>query len=219
MQLRYLLAMQDVSIQKMLDGFKNFRIKYFYKLDFYQQLRTTGQSPLSLIITCSDSRVDPSILFESNPGEIFVVRNVANLVPPFEKGGGFHGVSAAIEFAVQGLKVKNIIVLGHRQCGGIRALMDSQNHDDSSFVSQWMNIASKAKERVLRDFPEVGFENQCRHCEEEAIKVSIENLRTFPFISNKETTGQVKIWGLYFDLEMGQLNMLSSQSKDFEKII
>lgn len=210
--------MHDTSIQKMLDGFKKFRVKYFHKLDFYQQLRTTGQSPLNLIITCSDSRVDPSILFESNPGEIFVVRNVANLVPPYEKGGGFHGVSAAIEFAVEILKIKNIIVLGHRQCGGIRALMDSQNGDDSSFVSQWMNIAAKAKTKVLQDFPEVGFENQCRHCEEEAIKVSIENLRSFPFISNKETTGQVKIWGLYFDLEMGQLNMLSSQSKDFEKI-
>ncbi len=211
--------MQDVSIQKMLDGFKNFRIKYFYKLDFYQQLRTTGQSPLNLIITCSDSRVDPSILFESNPGEIFVVRNVANLVPPYEKGGGFHGVSAAIEFAVQNLKIKNIIVLGHRQCGGIRALMEAKKADEDSFVSQWMNIAEKAKTKVLSQYPDVGFENQCRHCEEEAIKVSIENLRSFPFISNKETTGQVKIWGLYFDLEMGQLNMLSSQSKDFEKII
>lgn len=210
--------MQDASLQKMFDGFKNFRIKYFYKLDFYQQLNTTGQTPLNLIITCSDSRVDPSILFESNPGEIFVVRNVANLVPPYEKGGGFHGVSAAIEFAVQILKIKNVIVLGHRQCGGIRALMDSHNGDDHSFVSQWMNIAADAKAKVLQDHPEVGFENQCRHCEKEAIKVSIQNLRSFPFISQKETTGQLKILGLYFDLEMGQLNMLSSQS-EFEQIV
>lgn len=211
--------MQDSSIQKMLDGFKNFRMKYFQKLDYYQQLRTTGQTPLNLIITCSDSRVDPSILFESHPGEIFVVRNVANLVPPYEKGGGFHGVSAAIEFAVEILKIKNIIVLGHRQCGGIRALMDFKSGQEDSFVSQWMNIAEKAKTKVLNEYPDVGFENQCRHCEEEAIKVSIENLRSFPFISQKETTGQIKILGLYFDLEMGQLNLLSSQSKDFERIV
>lgn len=211
--------MHDDSILKILEGFRKFRKKYFEQQDFYQELRTTGQTPLNLVITCSDSRVDPSLLFGTHPGDIFVVRNVANLVPPYEKGGGFHGVSAAIEFAVQNLKVKNIIVLGHRQCGGIRNLMDSQNNQPDSFVAQWMNIAKKAKTYVLSHYPEDDFETQCQHCEKEAIKGSIDNLRSFPFIVEKEATSNIKILGLYFDLELGHLHSLSDQSKSFERII
>lgn len=209
--------MHAISILKILEGFKNFRLKYFQQQDFYQGLRT-GQTPLNLVIACSDSRVDPSTLFETSPGDIFVVRNVANLVPPYEKDGGFHGVSAAIEFAVQNLKVKNIIVLGHRQCGGIRHLMVAQNNQAESLVTRWMKIAEPAKVRVLSQYPEIDFETQCVHCEQEAIKDSIENLRSFPFIREKETLGELTILGLYFDLEIGHLYLLSSKSKDFERI-
>ncbi len=211
--------MQDDSLNQFLEGFKGFRKKFFQQQDFYQHLSTSGQSPEHLVITCSDSRVDPSTLFETNPGDIFVVRNVANLVPPYEKGGGFHGVSAAIEFAVQNIKVKNIIVLGHRQCGGIRALMDSENMQKDSFVSQWMKIAEKAKISVLKKQPDADFESKCRHCEEEAIKVSIENLRTFPFIQKNETLGLVTILGLYFDLEQGHLYSLTNRSENFQQIL
>ncbi|MBP9674440.1 MAG: carbonic anhydrase [Bacteriovoracaceae bacterium] len=210
--------MHDQSILKILEGFKNFRKKYFRQQNLFQDLKT-GQSPQNLVITCSDSRVDPSILFESNPGDIFVVRNVANLVPPYETGGGFHGVSAAIEFAVQNIEVKNIIILGHRQCGGIRNLMDSHNTLENSFVTQWMKVAQKAKANVLKKYPHEDFENQCRHCELEAIKNSIENLRSFPFIQQKEAQKKITIVGLYFDLEIGYLYLLSPESADFERIV
>lgn len=210
--------MHDESIMKILAGFKNFREKFFKQQDFYQELRVSGQSPQTLVITCSDSRVDPSILFETNPGDIFVVRNVANLVPPFEQGGGYHGVSAAIEFAVQNLKVKNILVIGHRQCGGIRSLMDTSNSDSNSFVSQWMKIAEGAKNRVLKSHANLDFETQCVHCEKEAIVSSIENLRSFPFISEKESSYQLQILGLYFDLELGHLQMYFEETKKFDRI-
>lgn len=211
--------MHNESVLKILDGFRSFRKKYFQQQDFYQELRTSGQAPNNLVITCSDSRVDPAILFDTNPGEIFVVRNVANLVPPYEVGGGYHGVSAAIEFAVQNIKVKNIIILGHRQCGGIRNLMDSQNSHEQSFIGQWMRIAKKAKASVLQNFPNDDFESQCRHCELEAIKESIENLISFPFIKEKENAGQINILGMYFDLEQGHLYNLSNDRKNFERII
>lgn len=211
--------MHNESLIKILDGFKSFRKKYFQQQDFYKELSTTGQSPNNLVITCSDSRVDPGILFDTNPGEIFAVRNVANLVPPFEKGGGYHGVSAAIEFAVQNLKVKNVIILGHRQCGGIRNLMDSNSSVENSFVNQWVRIAEKAKTIVLNEYPKEDLEAQCKHCELEAIKVSIENLRTFPFIKEKEDSNQIQLLGLYFDLEMGHLYNLSKTTGKFDRII
>ncbi len=219
MFLLYLFLMHRASVIKIFEGFKNFRHKYFQQQDFYHELGTVGQTPQSLVITCSDSRVDPSILFEAHPGEIFVVRNVANLVPPYETGDGFHGVSAAIEFAVQNLEVENIIVLGHKQCGGIRNLMDSKGTSGGRFVTQWMKIAEKAKETVLHQHPDADLETQCFHCEKEAIKCSIENLLSFPFIREKEAAGLVTIIGLYFDLESGHLHLLDNKSNDFECII
>jgi len=130
-------------------GFRRFREKYFLHADhehsFYQRLASAGQSPRTLLIGCSDSRVDPAILTGASPGELFVIRNVANLVPPCEVSEvGFHGTSSAIEFAVVNLKVENVIVLGHRQCGGIRALMTETAESSDSFIGQWMSIAKDA---------------------------------------------------------------------------
>lgn len=189
-------------------GFRKFREKYYLQYDpensVYHRL-ANGQSPKTLLIGCSDSRVDPAILFGSAPGELFVVRNVANLVPPCEpSASGFHGTSSAIEFAVLGLKVENIIVLGHRQCGGIRALMQ-QNENDHSFVGQWMSIAKEARQRVLADASLVDDESRVRKAEMEAIRVSIKNLYTFPFVREAIDQGTLNVFGAYFDLELGQL--------------
>lgn len=204
----------------MMAGFRRFRNKYFEDVNnqnsIYSRLASIGQSPQTLLIGCSDSRVDPAILTEAAPGEIFVVRNVANLVPPCETSAvGFHGTSSAIEFAVKNLKVSNIIVLGHRQCGGIQALMNSQENTNSGFIDQWMSIANEAKKKVLLDHPHEDNQTLCQLAEKESIKVSIKNLKTFPFVLDAIEKKELQLIGIYFDLEQGQLWEYIEDSQSF----
>ncbi len=216
--------MSKTEILRLMAGFRKFHDKYFAnEHPLYQRLSSGGQSPKTLIIGCSDSRVDPAIITSAGPGDLFIVRNVANLVPPFEKGGGFHGISAAIEFAVVNLKVENVIVLGHRQCGGIRALMlnESDKNDpnkEDSFVEQWVRIAQDAKERVLAKHKGEDEEALCRHGEQEAIITSLNNLRTFPFVQAAITDRGLVVMGIYFDLESGQLVEYDEDSAAFRNI-
>jgi carbonic anhydrase len=209
------MARKDII--KLLAGFKRFKEKYFDNENSIYQKLSTGQTPRTLIIGCCDSRVDPAIISSASPGDLFVVRNVANLVPPYEKGGGFHGVSAAIEFAVVNLKVENIVILGHRQCGGIRSLFVDNNQPDG-FLTQWMKIAEKAKEAVVEKFPEVDLEGLCKHCELESIKISLENLQTFPFVKTAMQERELNIIGVYFDLEQGRLWEYDEVIADFKTI-
>jgi carbonic anhydrase len=195
------------AILRLMAGFRRFREKYFLEEDsVYHKLASSGQTPKTLLIGCSDSRVDPAILTGASPGELFVVRNVANLVPPCEPSAvGFHGTSSAIEFAVVNLKVENIIILGHRQCGGIRALMTGATEKRDSFVGQWMTIADPAREEVLSHHPDADDETKWRLAEMESIKVSLKNLQSFPFVREAIQTRQMNLIGVYFDLEQGQL--------------
>jgi carbonic anhydrase len=205
------------EIARLMIGFRHFREKFYLGEDHtYTRLVEQGQGPKTLIIGCSDSRVDPAILSSSGPGQLFVVRNIANLVPPFEKGGGLHGVSAAIEFAVVNLKVENVIVLGHRQCGGIRALLDPVGSHAEGFVRQWVSIAEPARRRALA----AGGDSNailCR-CELESIRVSIENLRTFPFVTDAVRERGLAILGIYFDLEKGELLELDERTGEFTQV-
>lgn len=211
--------MRNKELLKLLAGFRRFRERYFTgEASVYTRLSVNGQTPKTLIIACSDSRVDPAIISGASPGELFVVRNVANLVPPCEENGQFHGVSSAIEFAVVNLKVENIIVLGHRQCGGIRHLMFSPGLEGESFVGKWVQIAQEAKERVQAVFAGADEETQCRACELEAIKVSLKNLKTFPFVRKALAEGRLEMHGIYFDLESGELLELSRESTQFHQI-
>lgn len=213
--------MSKIEILRLMAGFRKFRDKYFANEHPLYQRLTAGlghQNPKTLIIGCSDSRVDPAIITSASPGELFIVRNVANLVPPYEKGGGFHGVSAAIEFAVVNLMVENVIVLGHRQCGGIRALMLNQQDKPSSFVDQWVNIAQEAKQKVLQKFPTETDDNLCRHGELESIVTSLKNLRTFPFVQSAMQDRGLAIMGIYFDLELGQLLEFDEDLDSFKNI-
>ncbi len=212
--------MSKIEILRLMAGFRKFRDKYFAnEHPLYQRLTTgSGQSPKTLIIGCSDSRVDPAIITSASPGELFIVRNVANLVPPFERGGGFHGISAAIEFAVINLNVENIIVLGHRQCGGIRALMLNHEIRPNGFVEQWVRIAQEAKNRVLAKYQGETEENLCRHCEQESIVSSLENLRTFPFVQAAIKERGLAVMGIYFDLEQGQLLEFDEERNEFKSI-
>ncbi len=212
--------MRSKEILKLVAGFRRFREKYFSGEEIlYHRLSSSGQRPKTLIIGCSDSRVDPALISSASPGEIFVIRNVANIVPPFESASsGFHGISAAIEFAVVNLKVENVVVLGHRQCGGIRALMVGEQQREGSFVGHWMEIVQSAKDRVLKNHSADDFEDQCRECEKEGIVTSLENLKTFPFVSQAMSERNMTVYGIYFDLEQGQLLEYVEEQNLFRQI-
>lgn len=190
------------DIDKLIAGFKRFHENYFGgDQELFGRLKQ-GQSPGAMVIACSDSRVDPSILLDCQPGDLFMVRNVANLVPPYEKGAGLHGVSTALEFGVCVLGVAHLIVLGHSQCGGVRALMEGTQGD---FMGNWVNIAARARERVLVEFPSANLQEQCHACEEASILVSLENLLTFPWIRSRVEQGSLVLHGWYFDIDNGEL--------------
>lgn len=211
--------MPKKEITRLIAGFRQFREKFFEGDDpTYSDLASRQQGPKSLIIGCSDSRVDPTLISSSNPGELFVVRNVANLVPPFESGGGRHGVSAAIEFAVVNLLVEHVIVLGHRQCGGIRALLFPLETKAGGFVQQWMKIANPAKERALAKVPAGDELALWKQCELESIRTSVENLRTFPFVTEAVKNRDLELHGIYFDLERGELLELDEVSGGFTNV-
>jgi carbonic anhydrase len=207
------------EIFRLMIGFRQFREKFFLGEDStYSRLRTGTQSPKTLVIGCSDSRVDPAILSSAGPGEIFVVRNVANLVPPFEADGGRHGVSAAIEFAVVNLKVENVIILGHRQCGGIRALLFPEDSRAGGFVQQWMKIADSAKQRAIQKAGAQDSAELWRECELEGIRTSLDNLKSFPFVADAITSRGLNLFGIYFDIEKGELLELNAESGTFTAI-
>lgn len=210
--------MRNKPILRLVAGFRKFRETTFIKEGSIYSRLADGQSPKTLIIGCSDSRVDPAILTSASPGEIFVVRNVANLVPPFEAtSSGFHGVSSAIEFAIVNLKVENVVILGHRQCGGIRALMSGEQNS-GMFIGPWMSIAAPAKEQVTKTYPELDLDNQCKHCEKESIVNSMSNLRTFPFVQEAIASRDLAILGIYFDLELGELLEYDEDLKAFKNV-
>ena len=206
-------------IQKLLDGYKRFRGSYFEEQrELFERLTKLGQSPKTIVVGCCDSRVDPAIVTDCDPGDLFIIRNVANLVPPFETGGSYHGTSAALEFAVRNLEVENIIVLGHAQCGGIKALMQQVPGDKSQegFVPGWMSVASHARNRVLSRMHGEPPEKQQRACEQEAILVSLDNLLSFPWILERVAQKKLALHGWYFDLEHGELLCYNPDSHQFE---
>jgi len=207
------------DIQRFLTGFRVFQKDYFGpQSDHFEPLKH-GQSPKTMIIGCSDSRVDPALLTNSAPGDIFMVRNVANLVPPFESDGGQHGVSAALEFAVTILEVEHIIVLGHSQCGGINALMNGNcEARGGSFISRWMSIAAPARDRIRTELAEKDAAHQQRAAEQAAILLSIENLHSFPFIDERITQGKLSLHGWYFDLREGELLEYRADDGAFKKL-
>ena len=190
-----------MSIDQLISGYKSFRQDYYLERpEFYKNLVKNGQSPETMIIACSDSRVSPSTMSQADPGEIFMVRNVANLVPPYDKNSIHHGTNACIEFAVRDLGVRNIIVLGHSHCGGLKRLCDrSENEVKREFIDSWVSIAEKALDTNLEG------DDKYRYVERRAIEISLENLLTFPWLKNKCEAGDLELHGCLFDLESGKL--------------
>jgi len=198
---------------EMIEGYHRFKDgPWEQQRERWKELQD-GQSPKVMIIACSDSRVEPAQIFDTLPGEVFVVRNVANLVPPYETGGGHHGVSAAIEFAVTVLKVEEILVLGHGQCGGVKASLSGDLTDakpgEGGFVAEWIKILKDARERVVAEHG-TGPEGQTA-LEQEGVKVSIENLKTFPFVQKGIDEGTLELKGAVFAIADGKLRILSDK--------
>lgn len=189
----------------LIDGYRRFRnTAYADQKDRYDAL-IEGQHPPVMIISCCDSRVDPATVFDTVPGQVFALRNVAALVPPFDAAGGLHGASAAIEFGVLGLEVRHIVVLGHGRCGGIKAALTGAHLEEGGgFVDAWMTIIGEARSRVLVERPA----DPARALEHEAVKVSLKNLRSFPYIAAREADGRLKLHGALFAIDHGELQVL-----------
>jgi carbonic anhydrase len=180
-----------------------------------------GQEPDVMVIACSDSRVDPSQVFDFDPGEVFVVRNVAAMVPPFETTPGHHGVSAALEFAVQVLKVKEIVVLGHGMCGGCKAALTRELYGaepgEGGFIADWIALLDDARERVVAAHGTEGSGAE-RAMEQAGVEVSLANLRSFPCVRSKERSGELRLTGAFFAISDGQLHLLDEQTGQFAPI-
>ncbi|HEY8335761.1 MAG TPA: carbonic anhydrase [Tardiphaga sp.] len=181
----------------------------------YRELSERGQSPEVMVIGCCDSRVSPEVIFDASPGELFVVRNIANLVPVYQPDGGAHGVSAALEYAVQVLKVKHIVVLGHAQCGGIRAFVDNAAPlSPGDFIGRWMSMFIKPGEKVEIRGHETMTDFATR-IEKAAVMRSLENLLTFPFVKSAIIRGELQLHGAYFGVAVGSLSVLDQEAKEF----
>ena len=212
-----------MAIDELFDGYRRFRGGPYQDLRRqYDALAHQGQSPRTVLIGCVDSRADPGRVFDAAPGEMLVVRNVANLVPPFEQGGGLHGVSAAIEFAVTQLKVENVVVFGHGRCGGINAALtgafDGAEVGHGHFIAGWMAMIAPARDQVreaMRVSPDVDGQRALEHA---AIRLSLANLRSFPFVAEAEAAGTLALHGTWFDIAEGTLQHLDPDTGRFQPV-
>ncbi|GGZ96053.1 carbonic anhydrase [Novosphingobium arvoryzae] len=206
------------ELDRLIAGYRRFReTGWSPNRERWATLRD-GQQPEVMVIACSDSRVDPAQIFDVDPGEIFVVRNVAAMVPPFETTPGHHGVSAALEFAVQVLKVKEIVVMGHGMCGGCKAALTRELHGtepgEGGFIADWIALLDEAREPVIAQHGTEGRVAE-RAMEQAGVRVSIQNLRTFPCIRRKERDGELKLRGAFFAISDGVLHVLDEETGDF----
>ena len=202
--------------QSLLDGYRTFLTQRLpIEQSRYRELSVRGQSPETMVIGCCDSRVSPEVIFDARPGELFVMRNIANLVPVYQPDENAHGVSAALEYAVNVLHVKHIVVLGHAQCGGIRAFVDKiEPLSPGDFIGKWMAMFMKPGEVVeqrshepLQDFIE--------RIEKAGVFRSLENLQTFPFVRSRVESGELQLHGAYFGVAEGSLFVLDKTVKEF----
>lgn len=203
--------------ERLLDGYRSFMAnRYASESGRYRTLADNGQKPKTMVIACCDSRAAPETIFDCGPGELFVVRNVANLVPPYKPDGEYHGTSAALEFAVQSLKVTDIVVLGHGRCGGIQASL-SQDHEPLSpgdFIGNWMKLVQPAADMIAANTLLTAGERQ-RAMERVSIRFSLQNLRTFPCVNILEGKGRLALHGAWFDISTGELWVMNPQTGDF----
>jgi carbonic anhydrase len=203
----------------LLDGYRNFMEgRYSAEEGRYRQLAETGQTPKTLVIACCDSRSAPETIFDCGPGELFVVRNVANLVPPYAPDGQNHGTSAALEFAVQSLKIREIVVMGHGRCGGIHAALNQGGTPLSpgDFIGKWMSMLRPAAEEVTQ-YKSMTEAERHRSLERISIRISIDNLLTFPCVRILHEKQRITLSGAWFDISTGELWVMDSKTGDFTR--
>jgi len=200
----------SVSDDELADGYRRFRATHWPDARAEYETLAQGQKPHTLIVACSDSRADPALIFDAAPGQLFVVRNVANLVPPYEPDGQLHGVSAALEFGVKVLEVQRIVVMGHAHCGGVNAMLNGAPDSCRDFVAPWVAQG----EPVVRHIAESVAPDQVERAAEEAVvRLSLDNLRTFPWIAEREAAGVLTLTGLHFGIGDGILTRLQDAGR------
>ncbi len=205
----------------MIDGYRRFRVTdWQHEHERWAEL-AEGQSPKVMVLACSDSRVEPSVIFDATPGEMFVVRNVAALAPPYETTPGHHGVSAALEFAVTQLEVEEIVVMGHGLCGGCAAALTGQfdyaESGEGKFIADWVSMLGDARTAVQATHPIID-SAAFLEMELQAIKVSLANLRSFPWIAEREAAGTLSLHGCHFSIAHGRLDMLDEAEDLFRPV-
>lgn len=204
---------------RLLNGYRSFMAgRFSEQQQRYRTLAETGQKPKTMVIACCDSRAAPETIFDCGPGELFVVRNVANMMPPYEPDGQYHATSAALEFAVQSLKVSDIVVMGHGRCGGISAALDPEAEPLSpgDFIGKWMGLLKPAAEQIQNNDVLTPAERQ-RALERVSIRNSIANLRTFPCVRILEEKGRLQLHGAWFDISTGELWIMDAKTGDFKR--
>ena len=205
--------------RQLINGYRAFQTQRLpTEQSRYRELSERGQSPEVMVIGCCDSRVSPEVIFDARPGELFVVRNIANLVPVYEPDGGTHGVSAALEYAVQVLRVKHIVVLGHAQCGGVRAFIDKiEPLSPGDFIGKWMSMFVKPGE-VVEQRPQETIQDFATRIEKASVFRSLENLMTFPCIQVLVDRGKLQLHGAYFGVAEGSLFVLDKATREFRSV-
>lgn len=192
-------------MDELLEGYRRFRAQTWAReRTRFEALAARGQRPRALVVACSDSRADPQMIFDAAPGELFVVRNVANLVPPYSPDSAYHGTSAALEFGIRALGIPDVIVIGHALCGGIRALLEGAPEETPDFVKTWVSIADPARQSALQ-LPASERQQSCEHA---AVRLSLANLGTFPWIRDAVAAGRLRLNGYFFDIRTGILMRL-----------
>jgi len=209
------------QLEEMIEGYRRFReIGWKRERERWSDL-AEGQSPKVMVLACSDSRVDPTLIFDARPGQMFVVRNVANLAPPFETSHGYHGVSAALEFAVTQLEVEEVLVLGHGSCGGCAAALtgqfDDADHGEGHFIAAWVDMLKDAADEIRSRNDQLN-EEAFLAMERGAVKVSLANLRTFPWVIEREQAGKLTLHGGHFSISEGRLYLLDEAEGDFRPV-
>jgi carbonic anhydrase len=205
--------------EKLLSGYRSFMSgDYATQSKRYCDLAQSGQMPETMVIACCDSRAAPETIFDAGPGELFVVRNVANLVPPYTPDGEYHGTSAALEFAVQSLKVKNIVVLGHGRCGGVAAALNPefQPLSPGDFIGKWIDML-KPPAAIVGDNQLMTAGERQRALERISIRFALTNLRTFPYAKALEDEGKLSLHGAWFDISSGELWIMDPETGDFSR--
>ncbi len=206
------------NFHDLVGGFHHFRANYFLKEKEFFETLAHSQSPKTLVIACCDSRTDPAIVLGCKPGDLFVVRSVAAIVPALEQAGEYDAVMAAVEYGVKHLNVENIVVMGHSNCGGIAGLLNPHKIQGERYISRWVSLACPAINKINEENPGQPEHEKSRLCEEAAVLLSLENLLSYPWIEEAVESGRLTIHSIYYDMRQGVLNIWNPHTEDFEPV-